>query len=293
MSDAFGATPVSTVGLTIAIDGVSQRYRRTRALRGMTAQLGPGIVGLLGPNGAGKSTLIRILATLAAPQHGVVSYTDVAGSHVPTREVRAALGYLPQDFAPYLNFRALDFVIYLAALKGLPHPQRRISAEAALDAVGLADRAGDRIRTLSGGSRQRVGIAQAIVGDPAMLILDEPTAGLDPKERIRFRRLLAGGPGQRTVLLSTHLVEDVRELCDSIVVLDGGVIKFHGSPKALREAARGWVWRDSHPHPDALDVRKSADDGYLWVGPGTPTATAAEPTMEDGYLVVTAGGAQR
>ena len=267
-----------------------------RALDGVSLSLrSPSLVGLLGPNGAGKSTLMKLLVAALLPTKGAVF---VNGSPMPgaERALKAQLGYLPQDFGYYPEFTALDFLLYLAALKGLPRAAARSQSLALLEEVGLADAANGKIRIFSGGMRQRLGIAQALLGDPALLVLDEPTAGLDPKERVRFRNLIARLGAQRTVILSTHIVSDIEHIAGTILLLRGGVLLQNGPREAVLQAVRGKVWACAVPpaEAEALCARYPAADTCPVGGKVAlrlladacpcPSAQPAEPTLEDLYL---------
>jgi len=219
---------------TIDIDGLVVDYRRSRALAGLELQLGPGVHGLLGPNGAGKTTLIRVLATVLAPTKGRV---QVLGREVLDRdqrtEVRRRLGYLPQALGYFPGFTVREFVEYVAWLKEVPRQRVPGAVDDALEQVGLQERASSRMRTLSGGMLRRAGVAQAIVNQPELLLLDEPTAGLDPEQRVGFRALLRELGKTSTVLVSTHLVEDVASACTGVALVDGGRVVFTGTPADL------------------------------------------------------------
>jgi ABC-2 type transport system ATP-binding protein len=278
-------------GAHVRTDGVWKRYGAVAALADLDLELGPGITGLLGPNGAGKTTLIRILATLLAPSAGEVRVDGwraaIPGDRV---EIRRRLGYLPQDLGLYPRFTVFEFVDYLAILKELEDPaERHRRVRAALAAVELDDLAGRRIRTLSGGMRRRVGIAQAIVAEPQLLLLDEPTTGLDPEQRMRFRRLIAGLGEHRTVVLSTHLVEDVAAVCTQVVVLWQGRARFTGTPSELRRLAEGQVWSSPAEGPGAVISWRTESGAYRVLGPRPARdARPLQPTVEDGYLLVCA-----
>jgi len=278
--------------VNVVFENLSRSYGSVRALDGIDITIGPGITGLLGPNGAGKTTTLRILATLLPPTSGTARLDGWSTSHDRERvEIRRRLGYLPQDLGLYPRFTVFEFVDYLAMLKELHDPrQRHRRVREALEAVDLQDVAGRKIRTLSGGIRRRVGIAQAIVADPQLLLLDEPTGGLDPEQRVRFRQLVGRLGEHRTVLLSTHLVEDVSAICTSVVVLWHGRVLFQGAPAELRKRAEGLVWSAQEASSDAVASWRT-DNGKLRVigaRPG-PSATPVEPTLEDGYLLVTSG----
>ena len=278
--------------MNVVYENLSHSYGSVRALDGINITIGPGITGLLGPNGAGKTTMLRILATLLPPTSGTARLDGWSTSHDRERvEIRRRLGYLPQDLGLYPRFTVFEFVDYLAMLKELHDPrQRHRRVREALEAVDLQDVAGRKIRTLSGGIRRRVGIAQAIVADPQLLLLDEPTGGLDPEQRVRFRQLVGRLGEHRTILLSTHLVEDVSAICTSVVVLWHGRVLFQGAPAELRKRAEGLVWSAQEASSDAVASWRT-DNGKLRVigaRPG-PSATPVEPTLEDGYLLVTSG----
>jgi len=191
------------------------------ALRGFTLELAPGILGLLGPNGAGKSTLMRILATITRPSEGRVTF-EGADVHAKPERLRSLLGYLPQDFGVYPNLNAIEFLDYLGAVRGLPAARRKKRIPEVLTLVNLTDAAKRPLGTYSGGMRQRIGIAQALLHEPTLLIVDEPTVGLDPEERVRFRTLLSELSAERIVLLSTHIVSDLESTADRIALMDKG-----------------------------------------------------------------------
>jgi ABC-2 type transport system ATP-binding protein len=280
-----------TSGAHVRIQGVRKSYGGIAALADLDLELGPGITGLLGPNGAGKTTLIRILATLLSPSAGQVGVNGWWTSDLRDRvEIRRRLGYLPQDLGLYPRFTVFEFVDYLALLKELDDPaERHRRVRAALAAVELEDLARRKIRTLSGGMRRRVGIAQAIVADPLLLLLDEPTTGLDPEQRMRFRQLIAGIGEHRTVVLSTHLVEDVAAVCTQVVVLWQGRVRFHGTPSQLRQLADGQVWSSLEATAGAVASWRTESGAYRVLGERpSPAAEAVAPTVEDGYLLVCA-----
>ncbi|MEA2460417.1 MAG: type transport system ATP-binding protein [Actinomycetota bacterium] len=276
--------------MQIELNNVVKSYRTARALDDVTVDLGSGITGLLGPNGAGKTTLIRILATLMSPTKGTVRIGGFDPQDARQRlEVRRRLGYLPQELGLYPRFTVFEFVDYIAMLKELNNRRdRHQKVMNALMAVGLEDLARRKIKTLSGGMARRVGIAQALVADPDLMLFDEPTVGLDPEQRARFRELIAGLGQERQVILSTHLVEDVAAICTSVVVLWEGKVLFHGTPAALRAEAEGLVWSSPAPEKDAL-VSWRTESGKFRVIGAKPShdATPVDPTVEDGYLYIT------
>ena len=223
--------------MTVTVDGLRVRYGKRTVLDDLALELDPGVHGLLGPNGAGKTTLIRVLATVARPAAGTVRLLghDIS-ERTGLRHVRRQLGYLPQTFGYYPRFTVREFVEYFAWLKEMAPASIPLAVDRALDRVGLTDRAGDRLKQLSGGMLRRAGIAQAIVNDPRLLLLDEPTAGLDPEQRVEFRNLLRELGQAAVVLVSTHLVEDVATACSHVKLLDRGRVVFGGTPAELAAA---------------------------------------------------------
>jgi len=209
--------------MELLIDHVSKRFRDKRAVSDISLELTPGVWGLLGANGAGKTTLMRMLCGILKPTTGSIA---LDGVDVSSEDYRAVLGYLPQDFGFYPDFTGLDFLLYLAALKGLSRSHAKRKAKELLELVSLKDAGGKKIKTYSGGMKQRLGIAQALLNDPSLLIVDEPTAGLDPKERVRFRKLIAGLGQDTIVLLSTHIVSDVEKIADHMLMMSEGKIIF-------------------------------------------------------------------
>ncbi|MFF8903657.1 ABC transporter ATP-binding protein [Streptomyces olivaceoviridis] len=233
---------------SIRVTGLRVRHRKTLALDSLDLELGTGVHGLLGPNGAGKTSLIRVLATVARPDAGRVELlgADTAG-HRGLAGVRRRLGYLPQEFGYYPGFTVREFVAYVAWLKEMPAADVPAAVERAVARVGLADRIDAKVRTLSGGMVRRVGIAQAVVNDPAVLLLDEPTAGLDPEQRVEFRELLRTLGASATVVVSTHLVEDVAAACTEVTLLDAGRIAYRGTPEALTRLGEASDGPGDHP----------------------------------------------
>lgn len=212
--------------MKLTVNGITKQYKNKTAVDQISFQLTEGVTGLLGANGAGKTTLMRMASGILTPTSGSV---DADGIPVDTEEYRALLGYLPQDFGYYPEFTAREFVQYVAALKGIEKKKAKKKTEEILELVGLSDVAGKRIRTYSGGMKQRVGIAQALVNDPKILILDEPTAGLDPKERVRFRNLIAEIGKDTIVLFSTHIVSDVEHIASNLLMMREGKLIYEGA----------------------------------------------------------------
>jgi len=232
--------------MNVEITGLSRRFGRTTAVAGVDLRAGPGVLGLLGPNGAGKTSLLRMMATAIPPTSGRLRLLGRDPlSHGPRREIRRRLRYLPQHLGYYRGFTVAEFVEYFALLKDMPPGQVPRAVAAAVEHVGLGDRARTKLRTLSGGMLRRVGIAQAIVNTPELLLLDEPTAGLDPEQRMAFRVLLRDLGQCATIVVSTHLVEDVGAACAQVALMDRGKIIFQGTPDDL--TARG----DGHGTGDA------------------------------------------
>lgn len=281
----------------IDIQNLTKTYKGgVRALADITLDIGgSGMFGLLGANGAGKTTLMRIIAGLLQRSSGRVS---VFGHDLSTfkgkQAAKATLGYLPQELGLYPNLNALEFLDYIAILKGINHPaERRQQVATALEKVRLTDAAKRPLKTFSGGMKRRVGIAQAILGNPRLVIVDEPTTGLDPEERVRLRNLLSEMAKDCTVILSTHIVEDISHSCNDLAVIEKGTVKYRGTPSALIGLARGSVWHittQGEPPNHGLAVVSTLQTQYgvqyrvLGSAAGYANATPAEPTLEDGYI---------
>ena len=283
--------PTVSTRPTVSAAGLNLSYRGTRAVDDVTLRLSEGVTGLLGPNGAGKTTLLRILATATPPDHGAFTVLGHDPSTVRGRQdVRRVLGYLPQNPGFHPDFTAFEFIDYVAILKELTDRRaRHDEARRVLDAVGLAEVRGKRIRRLSGGMRQRVALAAALVGDPGFLVLDEPTVGLDPEQRMRFRELIADAGEGRTVLLSTHQTEDVAMLCHRVVVMDKGRVRFDGTAADLTAVADGRVWNSEERQPGARAGWRTGTGEFRNVGDPPAGARLVEPTLEDGYLLALGG----
>lgn len=234
------------VDTNVQLRGVTQHFGRTQVLQHVDLEIGIGVFGLLGPNGAGKTTLLRTLATIIAPTGGTLRALSYDPSqHAQRRELRRRLGYLPQTLGYYPNFTVYEFVEYFALLKEVPPARVSTAVAQAIERVELGPQARSKLKSLSGGMLRRVGIAQAIVNNPELLLLDEPTAGLDPEQRVSFRALMREIGTHATVLVSTHLVEDVGAACSSVALLDSGRIVFKGTPDELRERGAGASAGDS------------------------------------------------
>lgn len=279
----------------ITIEHLSKTYRKGAwALLDVSLQLDKGMTGLLGPNGAGKTTLMRILATLLTPTSGQVRVNGISIGR--PEEIRQMIGYLPQHFHIYPQLTGRDYLDYVAAMKGITERSaRQKEISRLLEMVNLQDKADKKVRTYSGGMKQRLGIAQALLGSPDILIVDEPTSGLDPQERVRFRNVLTRFSIDRTVLLSTHIVADIESNCRRIAVMNKGRLAMNGSLTELQACGKGRVWEavmspDEFALIDPMSVvsTRTVPEGVLcrFIGQAAPVAGAfpADPTLEDGYL---------
>ncbi|MER5533482.1 ABC transporter ATP-binding protein [Streptomyces mirabilis] len=276
---------------TVSASGLTLRYGGTVALDDVSLRLSEGVTGLLGPNGAGKTTLLRVLATAVPADRGAFTVLGHdPGTPSGRLDVRRALGYLPQTPAFHPDFSAFEFVDYVAILKELTdRSARHREVRRVLEAVDLSDVRGKRIKRLSGGMRQRVGLAAALVGDPGFLVLDEPTVGLDPEQRMRFREMIAESGVGRTVLLSTHQTEDVAMLCHRVIVMVRGSVRFEGTPAELTARAAGRVWSSTARDPGARAGWRTGTGSFRNVGAPPKGADLLEPTLEDGYLLTLDG----
>ncbi len=287
--------------MNLTIEGVGKRYKGDFwGLRGFSLNLQPGVLGLLGPNGAGKSTLMRILATITKPTEGRVAWDGADIVREPDR-LRAVLGYLPQDFGVYPNLNAVELLEYLAAVKGLDATAAKRRIDELLVLVNLTEARKRPLGGYSGGMRQRIGIAQALLNDPKLLIVDEPTVGLDPEERVRFRNLLSDLGGERIVILSTHIVSDVEATANGIAIVDRGRLLTHAVPEDLLRLVEGKVWEWVLPSSELPAARQQwkigstvrrADGVHARVVAenAPPGARPLPPTLEDAYLHVLEGG---
>jgi ABC-2 type transport system ATP-binding protein len=272
----------------VALRDVHVRYGTTSALDGVSFQAGTGVTGLLGPNGAGKTTLLRLLATVAAPDSGQVRLLGGdPGNSAERVGIRRRLGYMPQEPGFHPHFTVFAFVDYIAVLKELTERRRRhTEVRRVLDLVGLTAVRHKKIKALSGGMRRRVALAQALLGEPELLVLDEPTAGLDPEQRLHFRELISNLAERRTVVLSTHQTEDVAALCQHVVVLDKGAVRFAGSPEELAARAGGHVWTSGQRGAGTVVSWRTSSGAYRNLGDPPAGAALIEPTLEDGYLLL-------
>lgn len=289
--------------MQLTISHLSKQYRRDFwGLRDFDLELGSGVIGLLGPNGAGKSTLMRMLATITQPTAGTIHWngTDIVKS---PDTLRAVLGYLPQDFGVYPNLSGLEFLEYMAAIKGLDARSARRRIDELLTVVNLVHAAKRPLGGYSGGMKQRIGIAQALLNDPQLLIVDEPTVGLDPEERVRFRNLLSDLSGERIILLSTHIVSDVEATATEIVIINRGRKLQHAAPEKLLQLLEGQVWQWVVPsetlpalkqkHIVSGTVRRENGIQVRVVSESAPAPEAERvtPSLEDVYLREVSQGA--
>lgn len=282
--------------MKLKIDNVSKKYKGDIwGLRDFSLTLEPGILTLLGPNGAGKSTLMQILATITKPSEGKVTWNGIDITKFPDN-LRAVLGYLPQEFGIYPNLTAIEFLEYIAALKGIDRRFARKRIQELLHIVNLFDARNRPLGDYSGGMKQRAGIAQALLNDPQLLIVDEPTTGLDPQERVRFRNLLSDLAGERIVILSTHIVSDAESTATRIAIINKGRLLTDATPERLLQKAEGKVWEWVISSTELISIRQQyiisstvrrGDGVHIRVIADTPpsnTASSVAPTLEDAYL---------
>ncbi len=276
--------------------GLTKQFGSKTAVKDLNITLTNGVYGLLGANGAGKTTLMRLLCNLQAPTSGQIFLggKNIAGLG---ERYRALLGYLPQHFGYYPDFSAQDFLLYVSALKGLEEKAARKKSKELLEAVGLSGEAKQKIKTFSGGMKQRLGIAQAMLNDPHILILDEPTAGLDPKERVRFRNLISAFSKDRIVILSTHIVSDVEFVAEDIIMMKAGQVLHFGNPQKILSEIDGKVWECTVPTDSAekyaaayntSNLRHTGENRtvlrIIADRPPMGNAVRVQPTLEDLYL---------
>lgn len=282
--------------MQLEICNLTKRYGDKTAVDHLSIRLKSGVYGLLGANGAGKTTLMRLLCDLLRPTEGEITFNE-REIHLMGEQYRKVLGYLPQGFGYYPEFTGWDFLLYVAALKGLKEREAKTKAAKLLEEVGLGKEAKHRIKTYSGGMKQRLGIAQAMLNDPQILILDEPTAGLDPRERVRFRNLISAFSRDRIVLLSTHIVSDVEYIAEKVILMKGGRILHFGKADEITVKMEGKVWECIVPSAAAGEYAQQFNTGNLRNIEGErtilriiseemplPGAEPVSPNLEDLYL---------
>jgi ABC-2 type transport system ATP-binding protein len=273
---------------SVVLTGIGKHYGRSTALSEVDLGLAPGITGLLGPNGAGKTTLLRILATALAADAGQIRvFGNDPATTAGRTMIRRSLGYLPQEAGFPRGFTTFGFVDYLAILKEWAEREaRHAEVRRVLDQVDLGGLATKRVHALSGGQRRRVLLAQALLGQPKLLVLDEPTTGLDPEQRARLRDILSTAGETATLVLSTHQTEDVAAVCERVIVLDGGRVRFDGSVAELVASADGRVWMAAQRHPHARHSWRTGSGQWRNVGDPPPDVVLVEPSLEDAYLLL-------
>jgi ABC-2 type transport system ATP-binding protein len=276
------------MSLTVELDGVEKSYGSLKALDDVSLSIGPGVTGVLGPNGAGKTTMLRMLGTVMAPDRGSLRILgEDPARHEGRLAIRRRLGYFPQEPGWYRNLSAFDFVDYIAILKEhTDRDARRAEVRRVLELVDLGDVMHKKIKALSGGMRRRVIVAQALLGDPDLLVLDEPTVGLDPEQRLRFRQLVSAFGERHTVVLSTHQTEDVAALCHRVIVMDHGRTCFDGTTDELSSQAAGRVWSAPSPDPTARLSWRTANGEHRLIGDPPAGSALVDPTIEDAYLLL-------
>jgi ABC-type multidrug transport system ATPase subunit len=284
--------------MELTIDHLSKRYGRDFALRELSLRCEPGMLGLVGPNGAGKTSLMRMIATLLEPTEGTIRWN---GQDIRThgQALRQVLGYLPQDFGVYPEFTGRQFLRYLAAMKGLSSELAHRRVDEVLEMVNLEQVADRKLPTYSGGMKQRIGIAQALLNDPELLIVDEPTAGLDPGERVRLRTLLASMTRNRIIILSTHIISDVEAVASRLLIVQEGRVLSDTTPEALLASSAGSVWSVTVDQATALQLQTSYQVSTMVnqmrgvtlsiVSATRPheAAVVVDPSLEEAYLLTT------
>lgn len=272
----------------VRVEDAFKRFGSTRALDGVSLEASEGITGLLGPNGAGKTTLLKVLATVMTLDSGSLEiFGRDPSRHSHRLDIRRQLGYMPQEPGFHRSFTAFEFIDYVAILKEMTDRRaRHAEVDRVIALTGLDKVAHKKIKALSGGMRRRVALAQALLGDPRLLILDEPTAGLDPEQRLRFREVMSRLGEERSILLSTHQTEDVAALCPRVIVMNHGKKLFEGTPRDLKEMARGSVWFSETRAPEARLSWRTGDGVHRNIGVAPPGADLVDPSVEDGYLLL-------
>lgn len=281
--------------MKLTLERLTKQYGNKMAVDGISTELRTGVYGLLGANGAGKTTLMRMLCGILTPTSGKIMLDGVSNLEMG-EAFRECLGYLPQNFGYYPDFTAKEFMHYIAALKGIPPIKAKSETDRLLELVGLSEVANKKIKTFSGGMKQRLGIAQAVLNNPSILVLDEPTAGLDPKERVRFRNLISDFAEKRLVILSTHIVSDVEYIADEILIMKKGKLIAQGTVSELTDSISDKVWSVTADKDQAdvlcekysiLNLRHTEDEVELRIVSDLSPHDRAEhvmPTLEDLYL---------
>lgn len=288
-------------GMELQAEHLCKSYRKKEALKDVNFKLGQGVYGLLGENGAGKSTLMRILTTVDFPSSGSVLYKGKNITEMD-EDYRDLIGYMPQDYSVYPGFTASDFLNYMGTLKGIPTDKLKAKIPEVLEFVNLSDVANKKVRTFSGGMKRRIGIAQAILNDPEILILDEPTAGLDPKERIRFSNILSNMAKEKIILLSTHIVSDIEAIANRLIIINKGEITETGNIDTMVEGVAGKVWEatvtqdrmnDVNKERAVIHIKQAGKDVHVrFVGEPISDIQCKSviPTLEDYYIYVNEKG---
>src|SRR5262245_14288410 len=274
---------------SVIVDDVTKRFRSVVAVDALSFTCGRGVLGLLGPNGAGKSTLLRMLATVLGPDSGSLRLLGLdPADRVDRLAIRRRLGYLPQQAGLYSGFSGFDLVDYVAVLKEWnDRRERHDEVRRVLELVDMTADMHRRIRSMSGGMQRRIAIAAALIGSPELLVLDEPSAGLDPEQWLRLRSVLSSAGRDGSVVVSTHLTDEVAALCNRVIVLDHGVVRFDDEPNQLASFAAGRVWVDDEATPGAVHSWFTADGSVRSVGTPPAGAQLVDPTIDDGYLLLT------
>lgn len=285
----------------IKIEGLNKTYKSFQALNDINLQIETGLFGLLGPNGAGKTTLMKILSTILPYEEGSVSIYDFDLAK-EGEKIRGILGYLPQHFHAPLQFTGREFLHYVGSMKGIvDHQERSKQVERLLDEVNLLPNANKKIKSFSGGMKRRLGIAQALLGNPKFIILDEPTTGLDPSERIRFRNVIERLSKDYSIILSTHIISDIESSCEKLAVLNNGKVLYQGTTTGLAQKAINYIWEFQVPYAEYDHVEKNHlvissrrelnDVIFRVISKESPCADAVaiQPTIEDGYMAAING----